>query len=130
MPTINVLPQGTYAIGTRAFGPAALAQGLTTVELALDGSAMLDPALQLTVQLDLSLDNGVTWASTNRGPSTDPFPVTIETRGGSKDRFGNPRATYTLATTLPQPQLATRQVRGTLTIAGTPLTTSGTLTLT
>lgn len=129
MASTIVLPQGTYPIGTRTLGPANVPQGVSSVELQLDGTQMTDPALHLTVGLDLSLDGGATWASTNPGVATDPFPVAMETQGGSKTRTGAPVPIYNLGTNIPSPSSSTRQIKATVTITGTPLTTKGTLVL-
>ena len=125
-----VLPQGTYPIGTRTLGPATVPVGVSHVQLDLDGAAMLDPALHLTIQLDLSLDGGTTWASASPGPATNPLPVTLTTEGGMTTRVGEPLPSYPLACHLPDPSNANRRVKAVVTIAGTPLTTQGTLTLT
>jgi hypothetical protein len=124
-----VLPQGTYAIGTRVLGPATVPLGLTSVELVLDGAAMTDPALQVTLVIDLSLDGGVTWNSPH--PDVDPFPIGATFVGGATNEHGGgPLDFYRRGVDFPQPTNAARQIKATITIAGTPLTTKGTLNLT
>lgn len=92
---------------------------------------MTDPTLRVTISLDISLDNGTTWSSTNRSAATDPFPVTCVMAGGAVDRrTGTQLLLYSLGVKIPAPQSTTRQIRGTLTIAGTSLTTQGTLVIT
>lgn len=131
MSSAIVLPQGTYPIGTRILGPAPLAQGVTTFTLALDGAAMTDPALRVRLDVDLSLDGGATWAADAPGPTFNPFPLFMTLSGGATDRAGNPLPTYFLSSTqIPAPASSTRRIRATVTIAGAPLTTAGTLTLT
>lgn len=123
-----VLAPGTYAIGTRTLGPANVPLGVTAIELALDGAAMTDPALHVAITLDLSLDGGATWNDPH--PAVDPFPVGMTLDGGAKNRQGDPLAAYTIGTSLPDPTNPNRRVRATVVISGTPLTTSGTLSLT
>lgn len=130
MPTFTVLPNGTYPIGTRNLGPTSIPTGLTKAVLSLAGGAMTDPALTVTLQLDLSIDGGATWASTNRGPATDPYPTSSTIRGGGTRPRGGAQTEYIIGAVLPDPTNPGRQMRGTLTIAGTPLTTTGTLTVT
>lgn len=127
MASQTVLPPGTYPIGTQALGPATVPVGITEVKLALDGAAMTDPALHVFIGIDISLDNGVTWNSPH--PAADPFPIGMTLDGGATNRQGGPLAAYSLSCNLPDPSNANRKVRATVTIAGTPLTTTGTLTL-
>jgi len=131
MSQIIVLPQGTYPVGSRTLGPAAIPTGVTSASLALDGTAMTNAALSLSLTLDLSLDGGVTWASTSPSQATDPFPVNVpDMRGGQLDRTGAARATYYISVWgIPAPTNPNRQVRAQVTISGVSLTTKGTLTL-
>lgn len=129
MAAITVLPNGTYAIGTRNLGPASVPQNLTLAKLALDGASMTNPALHVELTLDFSLDGGTTWASTTPSRATDPYPLGITLDGGALDKSGNPRAEYFVNAPLPDPTNPNRRIRGVVTIAGTPLTTTGTLTL-
>jgi|SRR6185436_6960143 len=131
MATFPVLAAGTYPAGSRTLGPVTLPVGLTACALVLDGTTMTDPALRLTVTLDLSLDGGVTWASDVRSHATDPFPVTATMSGGMIDgRTGLQRTTYYLSVgTIPDPTNPNRQARILLTNTVRALTTSGTLTV-
>ena len=126
-----VLPQGTYAIGSRTLGPVTIPTGVSSASLALSGTSMTNAALSLSLTLDLSLDGGVTWASTAPSHATDPFPVKVaDMRGGQLDRSGAARATYYISVWgIPDPNNVNRQVRALVTISGTSLTTQGTLTL-
>lgn len=123
-----VLPQGTYAIGTRVLGPANVPLGATEIALSLDGGAMTNPALHVAITLDLSLDGGVTW--NNPHPQADPFPVGMTLDGGAKNRQGLPLGTYFIGTTLPDASNPNRRIRATVVISGQALTTAGTLSLT
>jgi len=118
----------TNFLGTKNFGPINVPVNLTGALFSMDAANMTDPAMQGSLQMDLSLDNGVTWASTNRGPETDPFPVLMTFVGGAKDRHGNPVTAYDIQCSFPHPELSTRQLRAQLIVSGVPLTTTATLT--
>ena len=115
--------------GTQILPTANVPNGATQALITLDGSTMTDPALFFSLTLDFSIDDGATWASTNRGPGTDPYPVTAEMQGGSKDKHGNPIASYDIQVVLPSPDLTTRKVRGSVTVSGATLNTTATLTI-
>lgn len=115
--------------GTRNFGPINVPQGISGAKISLDGSTMLDPALRGSLQMDISLDNGVTWSSQQPGPDTNPFPVLVDFLGGQTDKYGNPVAAYDRTCEMPHPELTTRQLRAQLVNnSGVPLNTTATLT--
>jgi len=119
MPTSTIIPQGTYPVGTRSFGPANVPSGLTTGVIAFDRTAWSDPAVTLDLFLEFSIDNGATWA----------FPAGMGAEGGvARDKNGVVQTVSTLGFVFPDGP--TRKVQGTITIAGGPLTTNATLTLT
>lgn len=118
----------TNFLGTRTVGPVSVPLGVTHALITLSAENMIDPAMTGSVQLDLSLDSGATWASTSRGPATDPFPVTMTFQGGTLDKHGVPVLVYDLNASFPHPEISTRQVQATLTVAGVPLTSTCTLT--
>lgn len=128
MPSIVFLNQGTYVPGTYNLGPASIPAGLSGVTLSLDGTNMTNPALQVSISLDLSLDGGLTWASTNPSSATNPFPVAMTLAGGAKDKSGNPLAAYTLTCPIPGSGMTGRQIRATIIVSGQSLVTQGTLT--
>lgn len=117
----------TNFTGSRNFGPINVPQGITNALFSLDAASMTDPAMQGSLQMDLSLDGGVTWASQNRGPNTNPFPVIMEFIGGAKGKGGVPIPAYVLNCLFPHPELTTRQLRAQLIVSGVPLTTTATL---
>lgn len=123
-----ILNQATYPIGTTPVGPANLPTGVTSIELTLDGAQMHDPALHVEIKMDISLDNGATW--NNPPASCVPFPCAMTLDGGARDRSGNFLAEYMLGTDgIPQPSNSQRKMRAFLIISGTPLTTSGSISL-
>lgn len=130
MATSIVIPQGTYPIGTFNFGPAPIPSSVSRAEIDLDGTNMTDPALHITLQLDLSVDGGVTWSTVSPGPSMVPFPITATMVGGALNRTGQPLSIYSLSANVPGVGSTARQVRGSVVISGAPLTTQGTLIIT
>lgn len=116
-------------VGARALGPVAIAQGLTNVTLSLDASTMTDSNLHVQLDLDLSLDNGVTWSSVNKGPVYMGYPLQMTLDGGAVDKHGAPLPAYIISADLPWPNLATRQIRGTVTVTGGSLSTTANLTV-
>jgi hypothetical protein len=127
MAVIQLLANGTYAVGTRNVGPAVLPSTLRSFMVEIAGAAMLNPAMSVIMTLDFSLD-GVTWASESPGPSTNPFPITVKFVGGALDRFGNP-VNPSFRSILPSPGLSGRQIRGSLNISGASMTTVITITV-
>lgn len=123
MPQFSV----TNFTGTKNFGPISVPQGLVNALFSMDAAGMTDPAMQGSLQMDLSLDDGVTWASTNRTIDTDPFPVLMTFQGGAKNRQGNPIPAYRIECRFPHPEFTTRQLRAQLIVSGAPLTTTATL---
>jgi hypothetical protein len=111
--------------GERLIPSRAIPAGISAVGISFDGTTMLDPNLRLAVALDFSFD-GVTWASTNPGRATDPFPINATYSGGAKDRDGSPVPEYNLE--VPFPPGPTRFVKGSISVTGAKLTTTATLT--
>jgi hypothetical protein len=128
MPSTIVIPTTTIPAGTRAFGPNTIQPSITSLILELDRTAWVDPALRITVSLDLSLDSGATWSSTSPGPATNPFPMSIEAVGGIiLDHQGNPLTKTTFGTgNIPNSGQSGRRLRGTFT-NNLDVVTSGTL---
>lgn len=124
------MPQFTVTnfLGTRTFGPINVPQGLTRALFSMSAENMTDPAMSGSLEMDLSIDNGVTWASNNLSIDTNPFPVTMEFVGGALDKHGVPLAAYDIMCDFPHPELTTRQLRARLIVQGVPLTSTATLT--
>lgn len=124
---VIVVPHGTYQVGTRIFGPVAVPVGLTNATVAFDRGEWTSQSTTITLNIDLSLDGGVTW---NLHPDADPFPVGMEAEGGvALDKNGVPYTQSSRSAPLPQPGSSQRMVRGFITVAGGPITTTGTLTV-
>lgn len=120
MATVTVIPLGAYGPGTITLGPAAVPLNPTQMILTVQTDLMLDPATSFDLRLQLSLDNGGTYADWG-GATRNGGPVLI-----GKD--GLPLTTASFVVSLPDPTNTQRKIKGTLTIVGT-VTTSGTLTL-
>lgn len=128
MATTTVLPQGTYQPQTRLLGPVTVPQGATELTFTFDRTNWTDPAVTLAITIDLSLDGGATWNNPPEQAAPLPFGFTSE-GGGGLDKHGNPRTETTGTTSIPQPTNTQRRLRATVTIAGGPLTTNGSVTI-
>lgn len=125
MATIHttLLNKVTLQPGQRAFGPVAVPDALSSATLTVDRTQWTDPTVVLAVTLDLSIDGGVTWASMTPSEATDPFPIAFESEGGAVlDKNGNPSLVTSM--TADFPPVSNRQLRGTITLTGGPLTTT------
>lgn len=124
------MPQFTVTnfTGTQNFGPINVPQGIENALFSLDAALMTNPLMQGSLQMDLSIDNGATWASTDRTIATNPFPVIMTFQGGALTKLGQPIPAYNIACRFPHPEFATRQLRAQLIVSGVPLTTTATLT--
>lgn len=98
--------------GTQTSPGVNVPAGAEGVTIDFDGSTMLDPVVSVDTVIEFAPD-GVTW----REIAGAKFQC------GSKDRAGNPRAVYSVNTSIP-PEGANRKLRGTLTVAGGALTTT------
>lgn len=126
--SIVVLTHGTYGVGSIMTEPVAVPTGAMEVNFRLDRAQYLNPAVTADIFADLSLDGGLTWASTNPGPATGSFPIGAGTVGGVvSDKRGLFVRFSSLGTSMPQPTNPDRRIRIIVAIAGGPLTTMGTL---
>jgi len=128
------MPQFTVTnfLGTKNFGPLNVPVDLTGALFSMDGALMTDPAMEGSLQMDFSLDNGATWASTDPSIDTNPFPVIMTFQGGAMTiaKPGKPSVpipAYYINCVFPHPELTTRQLRAQLIVSGVPLTTTATL---
>lgn len=120
MATIPI-PSQVYPPGVIALPQTPVPVGIDRAHLTLDAVQWTDPQTLLSVQLWLSYDSGVTWLPGGGG-----------TARGEPDRRGKtglPLTTVAFMWTWPEPDNPNRRVKGTLTLSGGSLQTSGVLTL-
>lgn len=117
----------TLQEGSRVIGPVNIPTGLTSVKIEIDRDNWTDPAIKLTLKIDISLDNGATW----NNPPADcvPFPVGLEAEGGVVlDKNGQLVHTSVVAGPLPQPSNPDRKARANITVTGGSIPTTVTIT--
>lgn len=123
MTTIIVMNNQVLLAGAHAFGPVAIPSTVSTVTLIVDRTLWIDPSVELALTLDFSRD-GVNWSSTVPSFATDPYPITITSKGGVlRDQLNNLVHT-TITAVVPGGGETARAIRGTLTIVGGALTTT------
>ena len=111
MITVPVILTKTFSDETRAFGPVAMPVGLSMVRLWIDVSQMVTPDQFFDVTVDLSLDNGATWAFLFGFTRIGAILINPKTQLVDTQSM--------MQVPLPSPALSTRQVRGTLVVTGT-----------
>lgn len=109
MASVVVLPRNTYS-GSRNFGPVNVPNGLTYVELSLDRSLWTDSATAVDFGLELSQDNGQTWAPWGRATAVGGVIL-------AKDGV-TVLAKSSFYVSLPNPDNTQRKLRGDVTITG------------
>lgn len=111
MAQVTVLAPGTYPPGSRLIGPRSVPTNLSFASLALDVTNNTSPAQGISIAIELSFDGGANWspfvAMSRAGESPNAFPTMAWSGGVPQD--GNPN----------------RQVRATLTLTGSSITTAG-----
>jgi hypothetical protein len=116
----------TLQEGSRVLGPVNVPTGLTAAKVTIDRTNWTNPAITLSLTIDISLDNGVTWNSPH--PAVDPFPVGLTAEGGIiLDKNGQVEQTTIQAVPMPQPANANRRLRATLVVAGGSIPTTVTV---
>ena len=119
--TRTILPSIISAEGRINFGPFAVPLNVVNAEVILDRTQHLNPGVQITIQLEVSYDNGATWPP---GGATSTF-------GGVA--FGDrlPDGTrpvendFQFSTTVQQPANNQRKIRGYIENTGGSFTSSG-----
>ena len=117
------IPLITYPTGSTTFGPAALPNGIASVLVTLDRTAGAaswnsQPATTtLHMDIEISLDSGVTWAPV--------FALSVAGGVYTNILTHTPFVAQTLWCTLPL--VTGRQIRGTVTLTGAAVTFSGTV---
>jgi len=114
---------GTLHAGVTNLPQRSVPLGATSFTITIDRTNWTDPALKLAISIEISLDGGVTWASDSAatyegGPAPTPTPIQP-----------NPVNQSVLTSDLGDPTNTNRMVRGTLTLTGGNLVTSGSLIL-
>ena len=86
MAMVTVLNERNYGPGTASFGPTAISDGLTTLEIAVARCTSATPTIfssataELTIVIETSVDGGINW---------EPW-VTATVNGGiAADKNGN-----------------------------------------
>ena len=120
MSVTTLFTLGSYAPGIRTFGPVAIPLNLASVKIDFDVAAHLDPLVELRMAIEISFDSGGTWR--------DFFGFTRFGGIGHEDDGSVSLVAYR-RTSIPQPTNPQRRLRGTFTLTGGSLTTSGTLTV-
>ncbi len=121
MTTINI-PATTLPVGTREFGPAAIPNGATSVDILVDrtvsgGLNSLTNATQVILTVFESTDGGVTWIAV---ASTTCIGGVFTMHGGLPLNSNDVGAMiYPDAT----------HIKGSVTVSGTSVTVAGTLTV-
>lgn len=124
MTTTTVLPLADYPNGTQSFGPVAVADGVTVINLSLTRHTTATPTIwpnastTLNLSSEISTDGGTTWRS---------FAGFGSNGGTAFNDDGTESAASSI--TLSLPAATNRQIRGTVTIAGGPLRSSGIITV-
>lgn len=86
MALVTVLNERNYGPGTASFGPTAINDGLTTLEIAVARCTSATPTIfssataELTIVIETSVDGGATW---------QPWVTASVTGGIATDKNGN-----------------------------------------
>lgn len=114
-----VLSEATYSVGVYTISPVSVPPGYTRVYIKLMRALWLDPGTRASWLIEVSQDGGTTW-------DTDPPAASGSTPGGISinPQTGLPRPFSLIYAALPQPGNPNRKIRGTVTVAGGPITTT------
>jgi hypothetical protein len=123
------IPKQTYKPGTYPIPETAVNKGISSATMTIDRSQWTDPAVTLTFKLDFSPDGGKTWFTGDNNQGWCAFG----SKGGVvKDQKGNPIPSSIAncgCKDICNPANTTNHVRGTVTVVGGSLTTSGSVVL-
>lgn len=107
-----VISMRTLNPGQHTFSSAPIPVGATLLTLSIDRTQWTDPSTQIDFGIEVSQDNGVTWASWGRATASG---------GAGLERDGvTPVTESNFSVTLLNPQNSQRQVRGDVIIVGSP----------
>ena len=113
-----LFPLTSYAPTSRSFGPLPIPVGLSSVRIEWDITSHTDPTIELRINTELSLNNGVSWRY---------FFGFTRLGGVGRDDDGSVSTLSYMKVNIPQPLSTQRQLRGVFVLTGGSLTTSGTL---
>jgi len=117
LPLTVTIPANTYQVGSTAIAPTAVPTGASSLTITLDAMNWTNPLSRLDLAMEMSTDGGVTWIG-----------------GGAFGMQPNAQGQFVAKTTIvttvraffPWPATITH-LRGTLTISGAAIQTSGTV---
>lgn len=125
MASIQVLPLGNYANGTRVMGPVDIADNVTSVLFSIACNTVANPTIWplvttvLDIKPEVSVDGGLTWIEAGRS---------VTPGGPHTTKSGGELQTVMSGGSLPAPASGiTRQYRVTTIISGGPLRASATV---
>lgn len=113
---IDVVAAKTLPVATTPYGPVAVPKDAQFVSMKMESTQHLDPTVMMTVNIEVSYNNGLTWA-----------PLAGATRQGGiyPDDDGKPETTVGGTVELQQVGNPNRQVRGTIAVTKNPVATLG-----
>ena len=145
------IPLVQLPLGTQTFGPVDAPVGIQQLHLDIDQTAGLLPlnsalaSTSIDGILEVSYDGGITWPTWRPGPPATGLAAMYNGNGvllaqmwchsrvvgGTyvNDETGATFTRWQMTALLAQPTTQTSKVRGTLIVTGTPVTISGSLTL-
>lgn len=114
------IPAKTYNVGSVQIPPTAVPAGSSSMTIVLDVTQWTNPASVLSVAMEMSTDGGVTWVGGGA------FTTHPNANGQFPGKSGAPLSTIMSFWSWPS---SVTHLRGTVTITGTPIQTSGTITV-
>jgi len=123
MASVQVLPLGNYANGTRTLGPLDVADDVTSVDISIARCTTATPTIWpnastvLTITPEVSVDGGATWIEA--GKSVSAGGIAISGRTGQEVAVSRSGGSL--------PAGVNRKYRVTVVIAGGPLRSSATV---
>ena len=110
------IPSGTYGPGTQTVGPRTVSGTLSKASASLNMTNHTNPAVVLTIMIQISVDGGTTWRDMGG----------CERRGGPLGTYPDGSPATNLVIQITYPPQSGRQIRASITITGGSIQTSGT----